>query len=638
MKPSSIESSSRRRTAVEPQEGERDGAGGASATRSPALRRPPTLGRPPEMPARAPAGGSRLAPAAPRQAFVLEPRGPAMDRQKMSETAARVLAEPGADRMVSPSFRMTPAFGQDIGPSIPESKSLQRAMLQDFLRDWAGPQAAKALILKAHRKDDFFLNLDKSGLTSLPQGLFLMPHLGHISLNRNPLLQELPSDLAHVPGLVRIQANDCDLQALPENLGQATKLMVLEVGDNRGLTALPESMSALTDLQVLQARDCDLVRLPSGGLGPAIKDIDLGHNRRLSELPEGLGQSPRIERLMLNQCALSRLPSAVGHLPRLNALDVSGNPGLQHLPEGIDFQHVHIATRGTQVRLMDRVLSQPLDPQVRAAQDGRFRQVQARWSTILERMEAGGAGAAGQAQAARREIDRARMGLSDTAESNPLARDNWEAADRQVREWIAQSHPLDTDHLKRLNALLGQGTEPFDDPEAFEKFGARFGAFRRQSTGFAQGRAGAAVVDEREIGAEMAHFDDWFEEAARRVERGESSPAEWAAATVQRLISIHPFPDANGRTARLAGDWVLMGQGLPPASGPKQLIVVFSSGRNPAGPEDALAWTVEGMDRTVEVYERHLGLERQAEGSAALPRQKSMAADSISVRGAPTVT
>ncbi|GKS95431.1 Fic family protein [Acidovorax sp. SUPP2825] len=569
------------------------------------------------MPARAGARGSRLAPSAPRQAFALEPRGPAMDRLRMSETAARVLAEPGADRMMSPSLRMSSAFRVDIGPPIPESKTLQRAMLEDFLRDWAGPQTVKDRILKAHRKDDFVLNLDKADLNSLPQGLFLLPHLGHISLNRNPLLRELPSDLAHAPGLLRIQANDCDLQCLPENLGQAAKLVVLEVGNNRGLTALPESMSALTELQVLQAQDCDLVRLPRGGLGPAVKDIDLGNNPRLTGLPDAIDQSPRIERLMLNQCALSRLPSAVGHLPRLNALDVSGNPGLQHLPEGIDFKHVHIATRGTQIRLMDRVLSQPLDPQVRAAQEGRVQQVRARWSAVRERLEAGGLGAAQQAQAARLEIDRARMGLSSTVESMPLAGDNWNAADRQVREWIAQNEPLDTEHLKRLNALLGQGTWPFDDPEAFEKFGARFGAFRRQSTGFSQGQAGAAVVDEREVGAEMAHFDDWFEAAGRRVERGESSPAEWAAATVQRLISIHPFPDANGRTARLAGDWVLMGQGLPPTSSPKQLIAVFSSGRNPVGPEDALALTVEGMARTVEVYERHLGLEPRAEGHAS---------------------
>jgi hypothetical protein len=42
-------------------------------------------------------------------------------------------------------------------------------------------------------------------------------------------------------------------------------------------------------------------------------------------------------------------------------------------------------------------------------------------------------------------------------------------------------------------------------------------------------------------------------------------PLLLAAQLYQRLLSIHPFQNGNGRTARLVLDWLLLRQGLPPA-------------------------------------------------------------------------
>lgn len=44
----------------------------------------------------------------------------------------------------------------------------------------------------------------------------------------------------------------------------------------------------------------------------------------------------------------------------------------------------------------------------------------------------------------------------------------------------------------------------------------------------------------------------------------EEHPIFQAAFLYQGLVSIHPFRDANGRTARLAADWVLARSGYPP--------------------------------------------------------------------------
>lgn len=525
----------------------------------------------------------------------------------MTEIAERVASEPGSTLMMSPSIRGRSGRAE-IRPVLPQSKSEQREMLQDFLTNWSGPQSVKTKILKAHEEESFVLDLEGKHLSSLPDGLFLLPHLGNLIVNGNPSLKNLPPDLAYAPALARIQANDCDLHELPENIGQAGELVMLEIKNNGQLTELPASMADLKKFEVIEATRCNLVVLPEGGMGPKIRQIDLSNNPRLSHLPEKLGESPNIEHLELKGCSLSSIPSGIGALPKLKSLNLADNAAMQQLPPGLNFKKVHVGTRGTQIRLMDLVLNQPISPPVRKEQDAKLKHVQKHWGTIQKLIETGGARVAQKAEAARLEVDQGRAGLSNTAQSTPLAGRNWKAANHQIKEWIGQHQPLDTDHLKRLNAMLGQGTMPFNDPDAFEKFGARFGEFRRQPTGFPQGSAAAAVVDEREVGAEMAQFDEWFEQASAQVSQGQMSPAELSAATVQRLMSIHPFPDANGRTARLAGDWVLMSYGLPPANSPKHPIIVFSSGRNPEGPDDAFALTVEGMTKTVEIYEKHLGL------------------------------
>ncbi|MDA8446539.1 Fic family protein [Paracidovorax valerianellae] len=509
--------------------------------------------------------------------------------------------------MMSPSIRGQ-AVRSEIRPVLPQSKSEQRELLEDFLTNWAGPQSVKTKILKAHEQESFVLDLEGKHLNSLPDGLFLLPHLGNLIVNGNPSLKNLPPDLAYAPALARIQANDCDLHELPENIGQAGELVMLEIKNNGQLTELPASMADLKKFEVIEASRCNLVVLPEGGMGPKIRQIDLSDNPGLRHLPEIFAEGTNIEHLELKGCSLSNIPDGIGRLPKLRALNLADNIDMQQLPSGLDFKKVHVGTRGTQIRLMDLVLNQPISPQVRKEQEAKLKHVQKQWGTIQKLIETGSARTAERAEAARLEVDQGRAGLSNTAKSTPLAGRNWKAADHQMKDWIGQNHPLDTEHLKRLNALLGKGTMPFNDPDAFEKFGARFGEFRRQPTGFPQGTSAAAVVDEREVGAEMAHFDEWFEHASAQVDQGRMSPAELAAATVQRLISIHPFPDANGRTARLAGDWVLMSYGLPPVNSPQRPIIVYSSGRNPNGPDDALAWTVEGITKTVEIYEKQVGL------------------------------
>src|SRR5262249_13124059 len=74
----------------------------------------------------------------------------------------------------------------------------------------------------------------------------------------------------------------------------------------------------------------------------------------------------------------------------------------------------------------------------------------------------------------------------------------------------------------------------------------------------------------------------------------------------QRLISIHPFMDANGRTARLGMDWILGRHGLPPAelASSEDNLAVFGAHEvvfpgNSASPEQAVRAVAAGVERSM---------------------------------------
>jgi len=87
-------------------------------------------------------------------------------------------------------------------------------------------------------------------------------------------------------------------------------------------------------------------------------------------------------------------------------------------------------------------------------------------------------------------------------------------------------------------------------------------------------------------------------------------PIELAARTYQRLVSVHPFPDGNGRTSRLVMDYVLRSNGLPPAALDDVNVAAFGLERV-AGiqglsttPTEAVTKVTEGVERSLELLAR----------------------------------
>lgn len=63
-----------------------------------------------------------------------------------------------------------------------------------------------------------------------------------------------------------------------------------------------------------------------------------------------------------------------------------------------------------------------------------------------------------------------------------------------------------------------------------------------------------------DVAARVADWADWLAQ-----QEGNAEPVELAAVAHHRLVSIHPFLDGNGRTARLVMNLVLLRAGYPPA-------------------------------------------------------------------------
>lgn len=98
----------------------------------------------------------------------------------------------------------------------------------------------------------------------------------------------------------------------------------------------------------------------------------------------------------------------------------------------------------------------------------------------------------------------------------------------------------------------------------------------------------------------MAGFATWLTEAT------ELHPVALAAEAHYRLVSIHPFVDGNGRTARLLMNLVLLMAGYPPAIIQKRERLAYIGALEKAqtgGPKDNYESLIQrAVDRSLEMY------------------------------------
>lgn len=118
--------------------------------------------------------------------------------------------------------------------------------------------------------------------------------------------------------------------------------------------------------------------------------------------------------------------------------------------------------------------------------------------------------------------------------------------------------------------------------------------------------AGSTVVlpNPRKVPDLMAEFTTWLQNDTLL------HPVEYAAEAHYRLVTIHPFVDGNGRTARLLMNMLLLMQGYPLAIIRKRDRLIYLDALEKAqlggSKDDFFALVAESVERSLDIYLRAL--------------------------------
>jgi len=118
----------------------------------------------------------------------------------------------------------------------------------------------------------------------------------------------------------------------------------------------------------------------------------------------------------------------------------------------------------------------------------------------------------------------------------------------------------------------------------------------------------------------MEEFGRWL------IEVNDMHPVEFAAEAHYRLVTIHPFVDGNGRTARLLMNLILLMHGFPPAIIRKRDRLAYISSLEKAqlggSKDDFLKIIAKSVDRSLDIYLKAVNSEDADDGQDDEPLLK----------------
>lgn len=119
---------------------------------------------------------------------------------------------------------------------------------------------------------------------------------------------------------------------------------------------------------------------------------------------------------------------------------------------------------------------------------------------------------------------------------------------------------------------------------------------------------------------------DLMEEMAKWLNKKSSThPIEFAAEAHYQLVTIHPFVDGNGRTARLLMNLILLMHGYPPAIIRKRDRLAYISSLEKAqlggSKDDFLKIIAKSVDRSLNIYLKAINQEETDDEQPKQPRQ-----------------
>jgi Fic family protein len=171
----------------------------------------------------------------------------------------------------------------------------------------------------------------------------------------------------------------------------------------------------------------------------------------------------------------------------------------------------------------------------------------------------------------------------------------------QAFDWIVQASqddrekPITKKTVLRLHQLVLQKIDE-----------ANAGRFRHTAIRI----AGSSVIlpNAAKVPELMDQFETWLQTQAKEVEAQASAnhPALTAAQAHYKLVSIHPFADGNGRTARLLMNLLLLRADYPPAiirnQDRQQYFTSLEKAQLGDSPEDYYRLIYQAIDRSLDLY------------------------------------
>ncbi|WP_052435855.1 leucine-rich repeat domain-containing protein [Neochlamydia sp. EPS4] len=177
--------------------------------------------------------------------------------------------------------------------------------------------------IEEHGKDIISLNLDKSGLTSLPPEIGQLSQLQRLDLASNRLTA-IPAEIGQLSQLQRLDLAGNLLTSIPAEIWQLTKLQWLCLGYNL-LTAIPAEMGQLSQLQALYLYCNQLTSIPAEIWQLSqLQSLNLARNR-LTAISAEIGQLSQLQSLDLGGNPLTAIPAEIWQLSQLHTLWLSNN-------------------------------------------------------------------------------------------------------------------------------------------------------------------------------------------------------------------------------------------------------------------------------------------------------------------------
>lgn len=164
----------------------------------------------------------------------------------------------------------------------------------------------------------YITNLDIDGDDNLPE----FKHM-----------KKLSRAIINFPSLVGLLIRNCDLEELPDNIGES-KIASLTI-ENTNFSTFPKSFQNMKRLNSLLLKNNKVTELPESiGQIKTLRTIDI-INEKVSVIPETIVNLTEIVSLRFMNTEISELPDVFDQLYKISTLDMRNNKKLKTLPPSI---------------------------------------------------------------------------------------------------------------------------------------------------------------------------------------------------------------------------------------------------------------------------------------------------------------